>query len=53
MQCQAMFSKLGETCFLPTWENSYKFEASRRLELPKWKKAARDLIKEQYVARAE
>ena len=31
VKCQAMFSKLGETCFLPTPQKCYNFKASRRL----------------------
>ena len=39
-----MLQTLGENNFLPTPENSYNYKASKRLEMPKLKRAAKALV---------
>ena len=48
-----MFNQLEETCFIPTPENTYVCSTACRIEMPKIKKAAKDIIAAQYLDKAK
>ena len=48
-QCKEVFDQLKEVCFVPTPENTYNCETACRIELPKLKKVANQIVAKQYL----
>ena len=50
-QCKEVFEQLREDCFIPTIENTYNYNTVCRIKLPKLKKAATNIVSEQFIAK--
>ena len=49
LECRDIFNQISETCFIPTIENTIVYETAARIELPKLKKAASNIIAQNYL----
>ena len=48
LECEKILQNVKQTSFFPTPDNCYNYKASKRLEMPKIKKAAKTLVSEKF-----